>query len=142
MDLVASDVDHAFMLSRSLGDRSVNAWHGIADRDGAERCAVEVWKRHVGATETGRVGASLADLMAFGGWASPRMAQRYSHSDHRRQLEIARRREEARDEAARRDAAQAAMNPSPRPEKETGGRDLSQPPVSTVDPTRIELVTS
>ena len=91
----------------------------------------------MGATETGRVGASLADLMAFGGWASPRMAQRYSHSDHRRQLEIARRREEAR-----RDAAQAAMNPSPRPEKETGGRDLSQPPVSTVDPTRIELVTS
>ena len=52
--------------------------------------------RHVGATETGRVGASLADLMRFGGWASPRMATRYTHSDHRRQLEIQDRREEAR----------------------------------------------
>jgi integrase len=52
--------------------------------------------RHVGATETGRAGASLADLMAFGGWASPRMAHRYSHSDHRRQLEIAERRDAAR----------------------------------------------
>lgn len=52
--------------------------------------------RHVGATETGRAGASLADLMRFGGWASPRMAQRYTHSDHRRQLEVQDRREAAR----------------------------------------------
>ncbi len=71
------------------------------------------------------MGASLADLMAFGGWASPRMAQRYSHSDHRRQLEIAERREAARLEAARREAAQGAQNPSPRPEKKTGGQDVS-----------------
>jgi hypothetical protein len=40
--------------------------------------------RHLGAIETGRVGASLADIMAFGGWSSPRMAQRSTHSDHHR----------------------------------------------------------
>jgi integrase len=44
--------------------------------------------RHTAATTMGRAGASLADLMGFGGWASLRMAQRYTHTDHRRQLEI------------------------------------------------------
>ena len=56
--------------------------------------------RHIGATETGRVGASLADIMRFGGWASPRMATRYTHSDHRRQLELQDRREAARAQSA------------------------------------------
>lgn len=44
--------------------------------------------RHTAATRFGRAGASLADLMGFGGWASLRMAQRYTHTDHRRQLEL------------------------------------------------------
>jgi integrase len=44
--------------------------------------------RHTAATAVGRAGASLSDLMGFGGWASIRMAQRYSHTDHRRQREI------------------------------------------------------
>lgn len=44
--------------------------------------------RHTAATRVGRAGASLADLMGFGGWASMRMAQRYTHTDHRRQLEL------------------------------------------------------
>jgi integrase len=44
--------------------------------------------RHTASTRVGRAGASLADLMGFGGWSSVRMAQRYTHTDHRRQLEL------------------------------------------------------
>lgn len=41
------------------------------------------------ASRIGRAGAGMADLMAFGGWNSPRMVQRYTHSDHyRRQVEL------------------------------------------------------
>jgi integrase len=69
--------------------------------------------RHVGATETGRAGASLADLMGFGGWASIRMAQRYTHTDHRRQVEI----------ADRRDANRIPPASRPAPEKPTGGSE-------------------
>ncbi|WP_369735502.1 tyrosine-type recombinase/integrase [Anaeromyxobacter sp. K] len=60
------------------------AFAAAAKAAGVERVWLHLM-RHVGATATGRAGASLADLMAFGGWASPRMANRYSHSDHRRQ---------------------------------------------------------
>jgi site-specific recombinase XerD len=71
------------------------AFRAAAKATGLERVWLHLM-RHVGATETGRVGASLADIMRFGGWASPRMAQRYTHSDHRRQLELQDRREAAR----------------------------------------------
>jgi integrase len=71
------------------------AFRRAAAAAGVERVWLHLM-RHLGATETGRVGASLADIMAFGGWASPRMAQRYTHSDHQRQLELAARREAAR----------------------------------------------
>ncbi len=71
------------------------AFRAAAKAAGLERVWLHLM-RHVGATETGRVGASLADIMRFGGWASPRMAQRYTHSDHKRQLELQDRREAAR----------------------------------------------
>jgi integrase len=44
--------------------------------------------RHTAATTVGKTGAGLADLMAFGGWTSLRMAQRYTHTDHRRQRDL------------------------------------------------------
>jgi hypothetical protein len=47
-DRFAAEVDHAFGLCRFVGDRMVNAWHGISDRDSAERCAGEVWKALTG----------------------------------------------------------------------------------------------
>jgi len=75
------------------------AFRAAAQAAGMERVWLHLM-RHVGATETGRVGASLADIMRFGGWASPRMATRYTHSDHRRQLEIQDRREAARAQPA------------------------------------------
>lgn len=94
------------------------AFRAAAKAAGLERVWLHLM-RHVGATETGRVGASLADIMRFGGWASPRMAQRYTHSDHRRQLELQERREAARQAPA----AAAGAPPAPRatPEKTAGG---------------------
>ncbi len=86
------------------------AFRAAAKAAGLERVWLHLM-RHVGATETGRVGASLADIMRFGGWASPRMAQRYTHSDHRRQLEL----------QDRREAARAQPAPSAAPGKTTGG---------------------
>lgn len=59
----------------------------------------------------------------------PRMAQRCSQSPA------------TRDRRLEGGGPGHAQSPAA-PEKETGGRDLSQPPVSAVDPTRIELVTS
>lgn len=85
------------------------AFKAAARAAGVERVWLHLM-RHIGATETGRVGASLADIMRFGGWASPRMATRYTHSDHRRQLEI----------QDRREAARAPPAPRPDVEKETG----------------------
>ncbi len=66
--------------------------------------------RHTGATRIGRAGASLADLMGFGGWASVKMAQRYTHTDHRRQLELVDRASEGHDRGT---------------EAKPGGQDLS-----------------
>jgi integrase len=88
------------------------AFRAAAKAAGLERVWLHLM-RHVGATETGRVGASLADIMRFGGWASPRMAQRYTHSDHRRQLEL----------QDRREAARAQPAPTTTPEKSTGGSE-------------------
>lgn len=88
------------------------AFRAAAKAAGLERVWLHLM-RHVGATETGRVGASLADIMRFGGWASPRMAQRYTHSDHRRQLEL----------QDRREAARAQPAPTTAPEKSTGGSE-------------------
>lgn len=75
------------------------AFRAAAKASGIERVWLHLM-RHVGATETGRVGASLADVMRFGGWASPRMAQRYTHSDRQRQLELQDRRAAARAQPA------------------------------------------
>lgn len=96
------------------------AFRAAAKASGLERVWLHLM-RHVGATETGRVGASLADIMRFGGWASPRMAQRYTHSDHRRQLELQERREAAR----RAPPAPQDAPPAPRatPEKTAGGSE-------------------
>lgn len=94
------------------------AFRAAAKASGLERVWLHLM-RHVGATETGRVGASLADIMRFGGWASPRMAQRYTHSDHARQLELQARREAARASNAPRKAEQS-VQPAPT-EKTTGG---------------------
>lgn len=63
------------------------AFARAAKRAGLERVWLHLM-RHTAATRFGRAGASLADLMGFGGWTSMRMAQRYSHTDHRRQLEL------------------------------------------------------
>lgn len=63
------------------------AFERAAKATGLERVWLHLM-RHTAATNVGRAGASLADLMGFGGWSSVRMAQRYTHTDHRRQLEI------------------------------------------------------
>jgi integrase len=63
------------------------AFARAAKHAGLERVWLHLM-RHTAATRVGRAGASLADLMGFGGWASMRMAQRYTHTDHRRQLEL------------------------------------------------------
>lgn len=50
-----------------------------------------VWfhlSRHFGATRVSQHDASMPDLMAWGGWSSARMVQRYAHSDHRRMLTL------------------------------------------------------
>jgi hypothetical protein len=51
--------------------------------------------------------------MRFGGWSSSRMAIRYTHSAHRRQLETQDRRETARAQPA----------PTAHPEKTAGGSE-------------------
>lgn len=63
------------------------AFARAAKAAGVERVWLHLM-RHTAATRVGRAGASLADLMGFGGWSSIRMAQRYTHTDHRRQLEL------------------------------------------------------
>lgn len=100
------------------------AFKAAAKAAGLERVWLHLM-RHVGATEIGRVGASLADLMRFGGWASPRMATRYTHSDHRRQLEIQDRREAARAPRIEIEKQETASPPAPRatPGQTTGGSE-------------------
>jgi integrase len=51
--------------------------------------------RHIGATRAGVAGATLPELMAWGGWSSPRMVRKYAHADHRRLLALADRMETA-----------------------------------------------
>lgn len=44
--------------------------------------------RHAAASALARRGASNADLLAFGGWSSSRMVDRYTHTTHKRLLEL------------------------------------------------------
>ena len=44
--------------------------------------------RHLAASSMAARGASTADLVSFGGWSSSRMADRYSHTHHKRLLAV------------------------------------------------------
>jgi integrase len=74
-----------------IGDRR-RAFATAARAAGLPRAWLHLF-RHLGATDVGRSGAGIADLMSFGGWSSPRMVQRYTRAGHERMLEVHDRRE-------------------------------------------------
>lgn len=74
-----------------IGDRR-RAFATAARAAGLPRAWLHLF-RHLGATDVGRSGAGIADLMNFGGWSSPRMVQRYTRAGHERMLEVHDRRE-------------------------------------------------
>ena len=76
-----------------IGDRR-RAFKTAAAAAGLPRAWLHLF-RHLGATDVGRSGAGIADLMSFGGWSSPRMVQRYTRAGHERMLEVHARRESA-----------------------------------------------
>lgn len=63
------------------------AFKTAAAKAGLERVWMHLF-RHVAASAMDARGASRADLVAFGGWAGSRMADRYSRSSHRRMLTL------------------------------------------------------
>jgi integrase len=91
------------------------AFAAAAKGAGLERVWLHLM-RHQAASRIGRAGAGTADLMAFGGWSSPRMAMRYTHSDHRRQVELV-------DRAS--GAPGANVGGTPQAQKKTGGQLVS-----------------
>lgn len=74
-----------------IGDRR-RAFKTAAAKAGMPRAWLHLF-RHLGATDVGRSGAAVADLMAFGGWSSVRMVQRYTRANHERMLQLMDRRE-------------------------------------------------
>lgn len=54
---------------------------------GLERVWLHLF-RHLAASRAAAAGFSTADLVAFGGWSGSRMADRYTHTHHRRMLAL------------------------------------------------------
>ena len=75
-----------------IGDRR-RAFATAARAAGLPRAWLHLF-RHLGATEVGRSGAAVADLMAFGGWSAVRMVQRYTRASHERMLGVLDRRDQ------------------------------------------------
>lgn len=92
-----------------IGDRR-RAFATAARAAGLPRAWLHLF-RHLGATEVGRSGAAVADLMAFGGWSAVRMVQRYTRASHERMLGV----------LDRRDAGSTRSTQPPA--KETGGSE-------------------
>lgn len=63
------------------------AFKRAAAAAGLERVWLHLF-RHLAASRAAAAGFSTADLVAFGGWSGSRMADRYTHTHHRRMLDL------------------------------------------------------
>lgn len=74
------------MILGTVGDPR-RAFRTAARAAGLERLWMHLF-RHLAASGLAARGASTADLVSFGGWSSSRMADRYTHTHHRRLLAV------------------------------------------------------
>ena len=74
------------MVFGAVGDPR-RAFRSAARTAGVERLWMHLF-RHLAASGLAARGASTADLVSFGGWSSSRMADRYTHTHHRRLLAV------------------------------------------------------
>ena len=74
------------MVFGAVGDPR-RAFRTAARAAGVERLWMHLF-RHLAASGMAARGASTADLVSFGGWSSSRMADRYTHTHHRRLLAV------------------------------------------------------